>query len=102
MCLQGGEGGDWSEVCDALSSCSDYRALSVDMRCLVVECLVQLLMETPLCKCSECILARCPFPCYSHFRPTSEQERVQLDFSWYCVILAARRRGVSVTQCVGL
>jgi hypothetical protein len=40
---------EWSVVIDALESADEYASLCVETRCLITECVVQLLSETSLC-----------------------------------------------------
>jgi hypothetical protein len=44
-----GEASEWSPVIDALENVDEYASLSVYSRCLITECVVQLLSETSLC-----------------------------------------------------
>lgn len=44
-----GEASEWSSVIDALENADEYASLCVETRCLITECVVQLLSETSLC-----------------------------------------------------
>jgi len=43
------QNGDWSAISDALGVTTEYADLPLPTRCTIVECLAQLVMETPLC-----------------------------------------------------
>ena len=44
-----GDVSEWSPAIEALENVDDYSSLGIEMRCLITECVVQLLSETTLC-----------------------------------------------------